>query len=69
MKKARAQDIVDYTTHNLERRKEMAKGDGRTALYALVSISSVLEACINRMAVISSRGDTGQDWRAILIFA
>jgi hypothetical protein len=69
VKKAKAQDIVDYTTHNLERRKEMAKGDSGTALYALVSISSILEACINRMAVISSRGETGRDWRAILIFA
>lgn len=69
MKKAKAQDIVNYTTHNLERRKEMAKGDGGTALYALVSTSSVLEACINRIAVISSRGDIGRDWRAILIFA
>jgi hypothetical protein len=47
----------------------MAKGDSGTALYALVSISSILEAYINRIAVISSKGDTGRDWRAILIFA
>jgi hypothetical protein len=35
--------------------KEKAEGEGGTALYALISISSALEVCLNGMAVMSGK--------------
>jgi hypothetical protein len=55
VRQARARDVGDYITHIPERRKEKAEGEGRTASYALVSISGALEVCLNRIAVISSK--------------
>jgi hypothetical protein len=60
VRKAKAGDISDYIIHGLERREERLR-EGRTALYALISISSILEAYINSIAVISGKGDTGRD--------
>jgi len=50
VRKARARDVGDYTTHSLERKRE-----GKTASCAPVSISSALEACIDGMADVSSK--------------
>jgi hypothetical protein len=42
-------------THIPERRKEKAKGEYGTALYALISISSALEVYLNRIVVMSGK--------------
>jgi len=42
--------------------------EGGTASCAPVSISGALEACINRMADVSGKWETGRDWRARSIF-
>jgi hypothetical protein len=63
VRKAGAQ-MLAITTHSLERRKEKAKGGGGTASCAPVSISGALEACIDGMADVSGKWETGRDWRA-----
>jgi hypothetical protein len=42
-------------TYSLERRKKKAEGEGKTTLYALISISNTLEVYFNKIVVISGK--------------
>ncbi len=53
--------------HSPERRKEKAKGEWDCSMRP-VSISGVLEACIDGIAVVSGKLETARDWRLRPIF-
>jgi hypothetical protein len=55
VRQAKARDINNCITYSLERRKEKAEGEGKIALYALISISSALEVYLNKIALVSSK--------------